>query len=204
MTRYAMAIDLKRCFGCHTCAVACKTSNNLSRDVWWNRVYTEGSEYNDCGTGVFPNVTMRYIPKSCQHCTNAPCVEVCPTGASYIAEDGVVLINQEQCIGCKACITACPYEARTLLEETAPYIDVAVGDPIAPEHIVGTVEKCNFCHDRIVNGENPACMDLCPGRARFWGDLDDPESDISKLIAERDYERRLEDQGTEPSVYYLV
>lgn len=205
MTRYAMAIDTKRCFGCQTCSVACKMSNNLPKDVRRNHIITSGDTHTDCGGGVYPNVDMKFIPLACQHCAKPACVEICPTGASFQTEDGVVQVNAEECIGCKACIAACPYDVRTLLNaEPEYYLDFATGDSYAPEHLGGTIDKCNLCYQRITDGGIPACMELCPGRARFWGDLDDPESEISKAIEGRETMKWLESEGTEPSTLYLV
>ena len=117
MTRFGMVIDTKRCFGCQTCAVACKTANNLPKGVRWNHIITSASSDVDCGGGTFPNIDMTYLPISCQHCAKPACVEVCPTGASYRSDEGVVLVNAEACIGCKACIAACPYDVRVLNED---------------------------------------------------------------------------------------
>lgn len=205
MAHYAMVIDTQRCCGCQTCALACKTANNLPRGVWYNRVVTVGGDAMECAGGEFPACTMHYRPQACQHCANPACVDVCPTGASYVAENGIVRIDAEKCIGCQACMVACPYGARSLLDaEPVYYVDgMTLGDPLAPAHVGGTVEKCDFCYDRIMAGEQPACMELCPARARVWGDLDDPESAASKMLEGREYELYLEDQGTQPSAYYL-
>lgn len=207
MTRYGIAIDTRRCFGCQTCAVACKMCNNLPNGVWYNVVATEGGDHPDSAAGTFPDVTMRYLPASCHHCDNPACVEACPTEASKKdPETGIVSIDSETCIGCKACVAACPYEGVRTYIESVPefYTDSAMGDVSAPVHVEGVVEKCNFCLPLIQRGEQPACMQLCPGRARYWGDLDDPESEISKLLASRDYERPQEDAGTGPNTYYLI
>ena len=202
-----MAIDTRRCFGCQTCAVACKMCNNLPNGVWYNVVATDGGAHADSAAGTFPEVTMRYLPAACHHCDNPACVEKCPTGASSKdPETGVVTIDSETCIGCKSCILACPYENVRTLVEAAPefYADFALGDVSAPVHVEGVVEKCTFCLPLIQRGEVPACMQLCPGRARYWGDLDDPESEISKVLASREYERPKEEEGTGPNTYYLI
>ena len=205
MTRYAMAIDLSTCIACHACSIACKSNNNLPNGVWYNRVETDGGEYMDTARGTYPNDLHRmHYPISCQHCSKPACVAACPTGATYQRDDGIVATNQEDCIGCDSCITACPYDVRTLLEEEPEYVvDFPLGDWDAPTHVANTVEKCTFCANRLERGEVPACMELCPGRARHWGDMDDPESDISKFLEGKEYERLLEDAGTEPNVYYV-
>jgi molybdopterin-containing oxidoreductase family iron-sulfur binding subunit len=203
--RYGMAIDLKRCIGCHSCSVACKSNNNLPNKIWWNRVLTVGGEGIDCASGTYPNAQIAHLPINCQHCENPPCVAACPTGASYKREeDGIVLVDYDQCIGCRLCMVACPYNARSFnWQEPEYYVDHAVGDADAPVHQFNTVEKCTFCVNRLARGEEPACMELCLGRARTWGDLDDPESEVSKAIQGRQTVRLLEDKGTGPAVFYL-
>ncbi len=205
MSHYGMAIDLKRCFGCQTCAVACKTANNLPKNVLYNHVITQGAATTDTAIGEFPNCTMDFLPFQCQHCENPACLEVCPTGATIKDEEtGIVSVDSELCIGCESCIKACPYEGvRTLIDSPEYYLDVVVGEHDAPPHKAGSVEKCTFCKNLIDRGEKPACMQLCPGRARYWGDLDDPESDIAKAIEGREHMFLNEEAGTHPSVYYL-
>jgi molybdopterin-containing oxidoreductase family iron-sulfur binding subunit len=218
MTQYGMAIDLTRCFGCQTCAAACKVANNVPKGVAYNVVFTKGdndfsnpgiavvkgSVSNDNAGGTYPDCTLNYFPKACQHCAAPSCVAVCPTGASTKDDDGIVSIDYEVCIGCGACIKACPYDVRTLLEADAEYyLGVTVGEADAPPHKTNTVEKCTFCKNLIGRDEVPACMQLCPGRARYWGDLDDPESAPNKAKEGRKILVYKEDQGTSPSVLYL-
>ncbi|MBR2789586.1 MAG: 4Fe-4S dicluster domain-containing protein [Eggerthellaceae bacterium] len=219
MTRYGMAIDLNRCFGCQTCAAACKVSNNLPKTVTYNVVYTKqdndpdsfgkavsrGAVSNDCGGGTYEHPIMSYLPVQCQHCDNPPCLAVCPTGATKKRDDGIVWVDNELCIGCKSCISACPYDGvRTLIDKDPEYyLDVVMGEFDAPTHKVGTVEKCTFCHNLIDRGEVPACMQLCPGRARYWGDLDDPNSEVSKVIASHNATQLRASKGTSPCVFYL-
>ena len=193
MTRYGMAIDLSRCIGCNTCAVACKVSNNLPKDVWWNVVHTEGRDFADTSKGTYGGeMQLSWLPVNCMHCENAVCEEVCPTGATVKRDDGIVTVDEETCIGCKSCMEACPYDVRRLIEnEPEYYLELPIGDPAAKSHKGGTVEKCDFCAGRIDRGEKPACMELCPGRARYWGDLDDPESEVSQFLSGAKYGRNM-------------
>ena len=202
---YGMAIDTQRCIGCHSCSVACRHTNNVPEGNWWNRVYTEGGEWQDTPKGSFPDLTMSYVTIACQHCENPACLDVCPTGATTKDEEtGIVSVDSELCIGCESCIKACPYEGvRTLIISPEYYLEVVVGEYDAPPHKGGTVEKCTFCKNLIDRGDVPACMQLCPGRARYWGDLDDPESAVSKAIEGRETMFLQEEAGTKPSVYYL-
>lgn len=202
-----MVIDLSRCIGCQVCSFVCKQNNNLPDDVWWSRSLTIGGDHMDTAGGSYPDNDLSYIPIACQHCENPACVKVCPVGATYTdPETGVVRQDYDKCLGCRMCMSACPYTGVRSFnwEEPAHYLDFPTGDADVPEHQKHTVEKCTFCYQRTSQGKTPACMELCPGRARFWGDLDDPASEVSRLIASRPYKRLLEDRGTNPSVYYLV
>jgi molybdopterin-containing oxidoreductase family iron-sulfur binding subunit len=205
--RYGFVIDQNRCIGCHTCAVACRIENNLPKGNWWNRVLTEGGDEMDTPKGVFPNVSMRYLTLSCQHCENPACVRVCPVGATYKREeDGVVFQDYDKCIGCRMCMAACPYSGVRLFnwEEPQYAIDFPVGAAEAPAHQKHVVEKCTLCSHRIAKNGIPACAEVCPARARFFGDLDDPASEVARLVATREYKQLLPEQGTDPSVYYLT
>jgi molybdopterin-containing oxidoreductase family iron-sulfur binding subunit len=216
-----MVIDLYRCFGCQTCAAACKIANNLPIDLNYLVVYTKndddwttngvavarGALSNDSAGGNYPNCTMHFFPVNCQHCSSPACVPVCPTGARHQDPDtGIVKLTSEECIGCDSCIAACPYEGvNTLINADADYyIDVKVGELDAPPHTTGTVEKCTFCDNLLARDEVPACMQLCPGRARYWGDLDDPNSEPNKAMEGREVMAYKEDKGTGPSVFYLM
>lgn len=203
---YGMIIDTVRCFGCKACAVACKSANGLPDGIWWNKVMTVGSDSEDAPSGTYPNLTISYQPLACQHCVSPACVAVCPVEATWKDEEsGLVLNDAEICIGCKLCLTACPYEARVFIEsEPTYYQGFQTGDSDTPPHVALKVEKCTLCKNRLDRNEDPACMHLCPGRARFYGDFDDPNSEVSKLVASREYYRLLEDKGTEPSVYFLT
>lgn len=205
MTRLGMAIDMSRCFGCHTCEATCKVANNLPIEMVYNRVLTVGGEAVDTAGGTYEQPELEFFPVQCQHCENPACLDVCPTGATIKRDDGIVYVDMELCIGCESCISACPYEGvRVLLEgEPTYYLDVVVGEFDAPVHKGGTVEKCTFCYNLIDRGEVPACMQCCPGRARFWGDLDDPDSEISQYLATREPELLQEEDGTAPKIYYI-
>ena len=205
--RYGFVIDTYRCIGCHTCAIACKLENGLSDGIWWNRILTEGGEGMDMPQGKYPDLKLVYIPLACQHCENPACVKVCPVGATYKDKDtGAVRQDYDKCIGCRMCMAACPYTGvRSFNWEEPKYaIGFQTGDASVPAHQKHTVEKCTMCWHRIAKGEEPECISSCLGRARYWGDFNDPDSEVSKLIATRQWKRLLPEKGTEPSVYYLV
>lgn len=202
--KYGMVIDLERCIGCYSCAVGCKVENNVPMGMAWNRVLTRGGNQLDTAAGVFPKVEMEWLPLACQHCEDAPCVKVCPVGASYKAEDGRVLIDYDKCIGCRYCMAACPYGARSFnWSEPDRIPEHDTGDPDVKPRKRGVVEKCTLCEHRAAKGEEPFCVVSCPGRARIYGDLNDPNSEVSQLIARNYGFRFLEEKGTKPQVYYL-
>ncbi len=203
--QYGMVIDLKRCFGCQTCVTSCKLANNLPSSILWNKVYTDGGNTVDTAGGTYPNCTLQHRPMACQHCRNPLCVSVCPTGASHKDEDtGIVLVDNNVCIGCLTCMEACPYNVRVFLEDEPAFaVDFSVGNTTAPAHIANTVEKCTLCKNLVDEGEKPMCVQACIGYARYFGDFDDPESDVSKLIASREYVQQMPEFSTDPAVYYL-
>lgn len=206
MTRYGMAIDTKRCVSCNRCAMVCIVEHNLPNRVLWNRAVTEGGDYFRTPGGTYPaELSMKFYTVACQHCDNPPCEEACPTGATVKREDGIVTVDWEACIGCKSCIAACPYDGvRTLVEGEPQYhLDFQAGDAAVPQHVGNAVEKCTFCVERIDRGERPACVDVCFAHARYFGDLDNPNSEVSKVLQEREYDQLLQDQGTGPNVYFL-
>ncbi|MHB0978836.1 MAG: 4Fe-4S dicluster domain-containing protein [Thermoleophilia bacterium] len=199
--RWGMVIDLSICTGCGACAVACKRENATPPGVFWSRVHI----YE---TGTYPDARLRSLPTLCMQCDEPPCEKACPTGATWVRTGGIVLVNNDQCIGCGYCTWACPYESRSLnYGEPQPYHPAYGFTPFEQRgyisHGKGVVEKCTFCAPRIDRGEQPACVQTCPARARVFGDLDDPESDVSRLIVERDAVRRMEELGTRPKVFYL-
>lgn len=204
MTRLALAIDLKRCIGCTTCSMACKMQNNVPDGMLWNRVLTEGVDIYDGAEGVYPNLSRTYVPFACQHCDNPACQKVCPTNATYTDDKGRVEIDYDKCIGCRMCMAACPYNARVFnWNEPVRSAGADYGDPEVPVRPKGVMEKCTLCKERTDRGEEPMCVKCCPADARIFGDLDDPNSEISRRIRERDAVQLLEHFGTNPKVHYL-
>ena len=182
MAHYAIVVDLDRCIGCHGCEIACKNENNIALGEYWNKVVERGP------FGEYPDLEMYFLPTMCQQCQDAPCVNVCPTGASYRDADGMVLVDKEKCIGCKYCMMACPYGVRSWSPS---------------EH---EVEKCTLCGQLTSVGEEPKCVAACCASARFYGDLDDPNSDASKALAAAgaDSVHRLKDVGNGPQTAYIL
>ena len=204
--RLGMVIDLKRCIGCQTCAVACKAHNNLPNGIWWNQVLTHGGKNMDTPRGVYPDLQLLFLPLACQHCEKHACVNACPTGATFKHADGIFMMDYEHCVGCGSCILACPYKYVRQYNENDPryVLDFPVGNVGIPDQQKGTVSKCTFCHTRVAKGESPACVDVCPGKARYFGDLNDQDSQVSQLLKKRQYIQLLTERGTKPSVYFLV
>lgn len=204
MTKLAIGIELHRCIGCNTCALACKMQNNVPDGMLWNRVLTEGCERFDSAEGTYPNLSRTYLPLACQHCENPACQRVCPTGATYKDELGRVEIDYDKCIGCRMCMAACPYNARNFNWQTPVRVTGAnYGDAEVPVRPKGVAEKCTLCKERTDRGEEPMCVVCCPAHARIFGDLDDPDSEISQTILNRKAWTLLEGQGTRPSVHYF-
>lgn len=204
MTRLAIGIDLHRCLGCHTCSLACKMQNNVPDGMLWNRVLTQDCDMIDDAVGTYPNLTRTYLPVACQHCDNAACQRVCPTGATYTDDLGRVQIDYNKCIGCRMCMAACPYNARVFnWNEPLRSTGFGYGDSRVPERATGVMEKCTLCKERTDDGEEPMCVLCCPGDARIFGDLDDPDSEISQARLNSSAFVLLEDMGTRPHVFYF-
>lgn len=179
--RYAMAVDTRACVGCTACVLACKTENDVAMGFARDWITTQVS-------GSFPNLQMTIQSERCNHCEDAPCVAVCPTGASYVGPGGIVLVDDDKCTGCKACIVACPYDARFVDPRT------------------GTIDKCTFCVHRSEanNGDyTTACQDVCPTRSIFFGDINDYDSEISQALRAREPYTLLPEAGTKPRHYFL-
>lgn len=174
--RYGMLIDLALCVGCNACSVACKQENGVPLGAF--NTWVESWDVEKDG-----QISRANLPKQCNHCVDAPCVKVCPAEATYRTDDGVVLVDEEKCVGCGACVAACPFEAR--------WLDA------------GKAGKCTFCYHRISHGLLPACVGTCITRARYFGDLNDPESDISKKLAELGGESMGDAYGIDLSVRYV-
>lgn len=201
---YGMVIDLSRCVGCNACTMACKVSNGTPPQMFYSHV--EVSE-----EGAYPDAVNVYLPVLCEHCADAPCLEACPTGATYRDEDGIVCINHSGCIGCQSCVNACPYNVRTYLPPTdieGYYPEFGLTEQekaFYGRFEPGKVYKCDFCRSRGLTDseEGPACVRTCPGKARIFGDLDDPSSEVAKLVAAGGYSQLGEEFGTTPHIYYL-
>ena len=175
-----MVIDTRRCIGCQACSVACKAE--FAVPIGKTRSWVEYVE-----KGIYPNVTRTFLPRLCNHCTKPACVRVCPTGATYKRkEDGIVVIDADICIGCKYCIQACPYDVRFI------------------NPLTGTADKCDFCLHRVEQGIAPSCVNTCQGKARIFGDMNDPESEVAKHIATESMTVLRQEMGTEPNVYYIA
>lgn len=199
--RYGMVIDLHKCVGCNSCTAACKQANATPPGIFWSKVL-------NYETGEYPQARLRFLPMLCMHCQEAPCLEACPTGATYRGEGGLVLVNDDLCIGCRYCMMACPYEARSYNYKAPkgyfPGCGLTEFEQVGyKSHPKSAIEKCNFCAPRLREGKKPVCVVTCPAEARIFGDLDDPESQVAKLVASGLARARLEEQGTRPSVYYI-
>ncbi|GAB4539391.1 MAG: 4Fe-4S dicluster domain-containing protein [Thermodesulfovibrionia bacterium] len=217
--RFGMVIDMKRCFGCRACVAACKTENMVQRGNYWNFVL----EYEQ---GRYPNVRRIFTPMNCMHCEHPPCMKACPEKAISKNEYGVVLIDYDKCKGKKYCIAACPYGVIHFIQKEETFYPDGQKTPyetLPPEarHPLhrkkpGIAEKCTLCWHRVEKAlkegkkpgsdydTSPACIKVCPANARHFGDLDDPNSEVSKLIAVKRAIQLNKEFGTRPQVYYIV
>ncbi len=211
MTRYAIVADLNRCVGCQTCTSACKHANATAPGIQWRKVL-------DFEVGEFPDVSRAFMPVGCMHCDEPPCMDVCPTTATGKRDDGIVTIDYDKCIGCAYCAVACPYQARYRVDKPAA---AYAGKTMRHEAMledpgrIGVAQKCTLCIDRIDEGKamglvpgldaaaTPACVNSCISGALHMGDLDDPDSNVSKLLKENRHFRMHEDLGTGPGIVYL-
>jgi Fe-S-cluster-containing dehydrogenase component len=178
--RMGMVIDTRTCVGCTACVVACKTENDVAAGFARDWITTEL-------VGRFPDLQMEIRSERCNHCEDAPCVAACPTGASYYGPGGTIQVDPDRCTGCKACIAACPYGARFVDPRT------------------DTVDKCTFCAHRSedADGWTTACQTACPTESIYFGDLDNPDSEVSRILAARRSRTLLPEAGTRPKVFYL-
>lgn len=215
--RWAMVIDLKACWekgkpACTDCVAACHTYHNVPdmpnkrQEVKW--IWHEPYENVFVG-GTNPylpaDVTQKRVMVLCNHCLEAPCVRVCPTQATFKSPDGITMMDFHRCIGCRFCMAACPYGARSFnFWDPRPYIKHI--NPDYPTREAGVVEKCDFCVERLKAGKIPACVEACnkEAKAMYFGDLDDPDSEVRKVLAQRYSLRRKPELGTRPSVFYLT
>ncbi len=207
---YAFDKKKKKCIGCGRCVRACKIENEVpmvpfffrtwvERWVWLKDHEEPSVDSPNGGFNGFPpkyderGISKTYfVPKLCNQCERPPCVQVCPVGATYMTKDGVILVDEKYCIGCRYCIQACPYGARYLYPFDGPR-----------ETRRGTADKCTWCYHRITRGYKPACVEVCPTQARKFGDLMDPEDEVRKIIEEERIQVLKPEMGTKPKVYYL-
>jgi Fe-S-cluster-containing dehydrogenase component/formate-dependent nitrite reductase membrane component NrfD len=178
MARYGFAIDLRKCIGCHACTIACKAEHQIPIGV--NRCWVKTVE-----KGTFPDTRRFFFPVLCNQCDEAPCARICPTNALYRRRDGIVDLHGDSCIGCRACMEACPYDQL--------FIDPGTH----------TAEKCNFCANRVENSLQPACVSVCPTECRIFGDLEDPTSEVARIVQREAFMVRKPEKGTGPRVFYL-
>ncbi|MBI5325465.1 MAG: 4Fe-4S dicluster domain-containing protein [Ignavibacteriae bacterium] len=211
--RWAMLIDLKKCNeneGCTKCIDACHLTHNVPHfdnkkdEIKW--IWKEKFEH------AFVEQENYFVPEQikqkpvllfCNHCSNPPCVIVCPTQATWKRKDGIVMMDWHRCVGCRYCMAACPYGSRSFnWREPRPHIKKL--NPDFPTRTKGVVEKCTFCDERLARGLKPSCVEACPGKAMIFGDLENPNSEIRKMLGENFTMRRKPELGTQPEIYYII
>ena len=221
MPRWGMVIDLDKCTACQGCAVACRAENNVpvagpqetlkGRAIFWMNMLTVSE-------GRYPELHQQFIPTPCNHCDDPPCIKVCPVGATSRSEDGIIQQIPTRCIGCRSCQVSCPYSRRYFNWSTPAYPDTLMRNlnPGVAVRTHGVIEKCTFCHHRIraarqrvgvLKDEDvrrlPACAESCPADAIAFGNLNDPDSEVSRLARSPRAFKLLEELGTHPKVIYL-
>ena len=177
--RYAMVWEEKKCFNCKGCVVACRAENDVPLSISRNWIDESGVR------GRYPFLGMSFEPAACNHCEDPPCERVCPTGATYRTPEGIVMVKNRKCIGCKYCMQACPYDARFVNRRDK------------------VIEKCTFCIHRLPEGRMPACVETCMGGARHFGNILDPDSEVSRLLAQKGSYVKKKEAGTRPAFYYV-
>ena len=213
--RWGMVINLSKCIRCYACIIACRIGHFLPMGVSWPRLMALDTDR--------PGPMITTYPVRCNQCQDAPCIEVCPTGANQKRKDGIVWVDPNKCVGCRYCVVACPYQNRIFVSKDKDRGYFPGQGPTNFEkagkrlyhHQIGTTEKCNFCMERIDaglakglrpgidRGATPACVNTCPARVMTFGDLDDPDSIVSKLIRENGGFQLHPEYGSNPSIYYI-
>lgn len=217
--RLAMVIDVGACIGCRTCQWACKKENNIPDTISppWIEIFEMKAEVdltghpsleelNQGATTAYteaPREGRWYLPVQCYHCENPPCVKVCPVGATYKDPDGLVLMDYDRCVGCRFCVVACPYSARRF-NWFKPEIPPEETNQLVPVRPIGVVEKCTFCVHRVRKGKLPRCVEVCPVQARHFGNLNDPESEVSRILKANLSYRLLVEVNTGPNISYIT
>ena len=208
MTRYGMVMDLDKCNGCQACVIACKVEHNTANEVNFTRIFERE-------VGTYPNANRQFLPVMCNHCEDAPCIDVCPTKATYARDkDGIVVVDWDKCIGCGACVLACPYEQRfQILDNRTLFPDGQTGfeKPDTNRAPNGVTAKCDLCYHRVDEGKVPACAEACPPEARIFGVLDEepgtegetPFQNLNDVISRKNAFSLLPEKGTKPCVFYV-